>query len=123
MSFDDFGPIHIREVIPKDFYFTQILRNQDKGFLLLIERLILNSECLDEMPASTFRALVNWAAEDLLKESVYSVEDWMELGFHLCKQRWDSSMDWLETQPMSKIKVMLDIVNKFAEAQKKEMSK
>lgn len=115
--------MHIREVIPKDFYFTQILRNQNRGFLLLIERLILNPECLDEIPASIFRSLVNWAAEDLLKESVYSVEDWMELSFHLCKQRWDSSMDWLETQPMSKIKVMLDILNKFAEAQKKELSK
>jgi len=120
---DDFGPVHIREVVPKDFYFTQILRNQDKGFLQLIERLVLNPDCLDNLPASAFRALVNWAAEDLLKESIYSVEEWLELSFHLCKQRWDSSVDWLEAQPMSKIKLMLDIVNKFAEAQKKELSK
>lgn len=123
MWLDDFGPVHIREVIPKDFYFTQILRNQDKGFLQLIERLILNQNCLDNLSASAFRALVNWAAEDLLKESIYSVEEWLELSFHLCKQRWDSSVDWLEAQPMSKIKLMLDIVNKFAEAQKKELSK
>lgn len=123
MWLDGFGPVHIREVIPKDFYFTQILRNQNKSFIPLIERLILNPECLDEISAPCFRAFVNWAADNLLKESVYSAEDWMEIAFHLCKQRWESSIDWLETQPMSKIKLMLDILNKFAEAQKKEMSK
>jgi hypothetical protein len=115
--------VHIREVVPKDFYFTQILRSQDKGFLLLIDRLILNPSCLDEISASKFRAFVEWTAENLLKESVFSVEDWLELSFHLCKQRWDSSVDWLESQPMSKVKAMIDIVNRFAEAQKKEMSK
>lgn len=108
---------------PKDFYFTQILRNQDIGFLPFIERLIQNPECLDELKASEFRAFVNWTAENVLKGMVYSVEDWLEVGFHLCKQRWDSSMEWLENQPMSKIQLMLDILNNFAEAQKKEMSK
>lgn len=123
MSVGDADPVHIREIIPKDFYFTQLLRNQGLGFLQLIDRLILNPECLDTLSAYQFRALVNWAAENLLKESVFGVEEWLEISFHLCKQRWDQSVDWLETQPISKIKVMLDIMNKFAEAQKKEMSK
>jgi hypothetical protein len=47
----------------------------------------------------------------------------MEVSYHLCKQRWDQSMDWLETQPMSKIQTMIEIVKKHAEEQEKQMNK
>jgi hypothetical protein len=47
----------------------------------------------------------------------------MEISFHLCKQRWDQSMDWLETQPISKITLMIDILKQFAEKQEDEMKK
>jgi hypothetical protein len=58
-------------------------------------------------------------SENVLKDNIFLVEDWLELSFHLCKQRWDSSMDWLETQPMSKIHHMSDITKRFAEEQAK----
>jgi hypothetical protein len=41
----------------------------------------------------------------------------------LNKQRWDSGVDWLEQQPMSKIKTMLSINKKVAEQQESEMKK
>ena len=52
-----------------------------------------------------------------------TVEQWMETAFHLCKQRWDSSIDWLETQPVPKILLMIDIVNKFVKEQEEEMKR
>lgn len=52
-----------------------------------------------------------------------SVEAWLETAFHLCKQRWDSSIEWLEIQPVPKILLMVDIVNKFVKEQNDEMKK
>jgi len=59
----------------------------------------------------------------LLNEKILQVENWMEISYHLCKQRWDSSIDWLETQPMSKILMMINIIEKHAEEQEAQMKK
>jgi hypothetical protein len=69
------------------------------------------------------RKAVTWVAETLLDKTILSVENWLEVAYHLCKQRWDSSVDWLETQPMSKINAMIDVVKRHAEEQEKEMKK
>lgn len=61
--------------------------------------------------------------ENLLDGTVYKVENWLELGFHLCKQRWDSTMDWLEEQPISKIQLMVQILKDHNEQQEREMKK
>lgn len=84
-------------------------------------RLIQNQEVLDQLTSSQFRDLANWIADNLLNESVMSPENWMEVAFHLNKQRWDSAIDWLENQPMSKIKLMMEINKKTAEDTQKEM--
>ena len=89
----------------------------------LIERLLLNPEVLDKVPPAQFRRVIRWVTESLLDKTVLSVENWLEVAYHLCKQRWDSSVDWLETQPMSKINAMIEIVKKHAEEQEKEMKK
>jgi hypothetical protein len=89
----------------------------------LIERLLLNEEVLDELPGRDFRKVLIWVVENLLNEKLLTVENWMELCFHLCKQRWDSSMDWLETQPMSKIFLMVDILQKHVERENSEAKK
>jgi hypothetical protein len=118
------GPIfHFREVTPKDFYFAQVLRQTERSQLELIERLLINSEVLEEASSPQTRAVLKWAAETLLNQTVLTVENWLEVAYHLCKQRWDSSVDWLETQPMSKINAMIDIVKRHAEEQEKEMKK
>jgi hypothetical protein len=59
----------------------------------------------------------------LLNESIFSVESWLEVAFHLNKQRWDSGIDWLENQPMSKIKAMIEVNKKVAEQQESQIKK
>jgi hypothetical protein len=118
------GPIfHFREVTPKDFYFAQILRQTERSQLELVERLLINTEVLEEATSFQTRAAMRWAVETLLEQTVLTVENWLEIAFHLCKQRWDSSVDWLEAQAMSKINAMIDIVKRHAEDQEKEMKK
>jgi hypothetical protein len=89
----------------------------------LLERLLLNEETLETCSAQVARQVFNWVSITLLDRTILTVENWLELAYHLCKQRWDSSVDWLETQPMSKINAMIDIVKKHAEEQEKEMKK
>jgi hypothetical protein len=118
------GPFHFRELTPKDFYFAQVLRaKENPNFTPLVLRLLLNSEVLDETPASALRSALKWVGDNVLNEKLLTVENWMEISFHLCKQRWDSSMDWLETQPMSKILLMIDILQKHVERENSEVKK
>jgi hypothetical protein len=89
----------------------------------LIARLVLNPEVLDQYTVDQTKRLFEWATTDLLQEKVLTVENWLEVAFHLCKQRWDSSVDWLELQPISKVFAMLDIVKSHVEAQNDEIKK
>jgi len=120
---ETYGPLHVREIRPKDFYFAQILRSKDSSMTSLVERVILNQEVMDEIPARYFAHHVKWISENVLDQKVLTVENWLEIGFHLCKQRWDQSMDWLENQPMSKIMAMIDIVKRHGEEQEKQAKK
>ncbi len=118
------GPMfHFREVAPKDFYLAQILRQADRSQLEMVERLLLNPETLDEATSQQTRMALKWVIENLLDKTILTVENWLEVAYHLCKQRWDSSIDWLETQPMSKINLMIDIIKRHNEEQEKEMKK
>lgn len=89
----------------------------------LILRVCKNPELFDTLPSKLFKRLTEWAVNNIFEENIFTVENWMEVSFHLCKQRWDSSMDWLEEQPISKIKMMIEINKKFAEQQEDEMKK
>jgi hypothetical protein len=86
-------------------------------------KLLLNSEVLDTTPLSQTQEVFKWISENVLDQNVLTVENWLEVSFHLCKQRWDSSVDWLERQPMSKIQTMIQIVKTHAEEQEKEAKK
>ena len=113
----------LREVCPKDFYLAQILRQREEGYLPLVLRLLLNPEVLDEVTISEARAVIQWMSTTLFDQNILTVENWLEIAYHLCKQRWDSSVDWLETQPMSKIQTMIQIVKNHAEDQENAMKK
>jgi hypothetical protein len=91
--------------------------------LEILSRLILDEEGLEELTVGETRAVFNWAMENILSEKIMTVEQWMETAFHLCKQRWDSSMDWLEQQPVPKILLMIEIINAHAKAQEAAMKK
>jgi len=76
-----------------------------------------------DMKVDVFRQLMNWFAKEILEGKLMDVYQFLEIAFHLCKQRWDSSVDWIEQQPMSKVLTMVDISSKFAEKQNAEMKK
>ena len=66
---------------------------------------------------------MDWVMKELINEKVMRLEQWLEMAFHLCKQRWDDSVEWLEVQPMSKILLMGRVVSKFVAEQNREMKK
>jgi len=117
----------LREIIPKDFYAIQILQNNQETQSLIVShlmsRLILNPESTETLNVKQTQKLYDWAAENLLSERIMAVESWLEMAFHLCKQRWDSSIEWLETQPVPKLLLMVDIINKFVKEQEAEMKR
>lgn len=78
---------------------------------------------MDEATAFQTRKAIKWAVDTLIDQTILTLENWLEVAYHLCKQRWDESIEWLETQPMSKINLMIDIVKKHADEQEKEMKK
>ena len=118
------GPtFHFREVTPKDFYLAQVLRQAERTQLELVERILVDPTVLDEATSAQTRQAVKWAIDTLLDKTILTLENWLEVAYHLCKQRWDDSIEWLETQPMSKINLMIEIVKKHAEEQEKEMKK
>ena len=88
-----------------------------------MERLLLNEEVLDHATYKQTETALRWVADNILVGKILTVENWLEVAYHLCKQRWDSSVDWLENQPMSKINAMISIVEKHADRQEKEMKK
>lgn len=89
----------------------------------LVKRLVLNIEVVNELPGPVFKKFMNWVIENILEGNILTVDNWLEVSFHLCKQRWDQSMDWLETQPMSKIRAMIDILERHVEAEKDAMKR
>lgn len=114
---------HLRELRPRDFYFAQILRQQERTVFELARRLILNEEVFDKATLKQTRAVLDWAIQNLLENNIFTVENWLELAYALCRQRWDQSVDWMEMQPMSKIHTMIEVVKKSVEEQEKAHKK
>jgi hypothetical protein len=108
---------------PRDFYLAQILRESESSHFDLVQRLLLNVETFMDLPLKVAKLILNWTMENIIENRMMTVENWMETSFHLCKQRWDPAMDWLEEQPMSKIMTMISIQEKFAEKQEKDAKK
>ncbi len=123
MNFGGDVSIHVREVCPKDFYFAQTLRNKESGLIPLVSRLVQNPDDLVYFSLPQTEKIFKWVGEELINEKILTVENWLEVSFHLCKQRWDSTVDWLEKQPMSKILQMISILEDFAEKQQQEIKK
>ncbi len=116
-------PVHVRDIVPKDFIFARILQDKGLSAMGLLVRLVRNPESLESLSSTNFRALYKWVSDNILNESILTPESWMEVSFHLNKQRWDSGIDWLEAQPMSRIKRMIEINQKVAEQQQDVIKK
>lgn len=78
---------------------------------------------LDSIPSKYIKPLSEWLGPTILTEKVMKVEQWLEMAFHLCKQRWDTSIEWLEQQPVSKILLMAKIQSDFATKQNEEIKR
>lgn len=122
--------LKIRELTPKDFYFVSLIQNDYPSMSSLVFNLMLLQKLtgatmdeIDYIPVPYLARLFDWISKEILEEKVMSVEQWLSLAFHLCKQRWDQSIDWLENQPVSKISLMLKIQSEFIEKEREEMKK
>ena len=119
----------IREVQPRDFYWFTLVENDypdldpTARLLLSLAVLLEGEEFLDLIPVAVLPPLLKWMGDTLLEERVMTITSWLETAFHLQKQRWDDSIDWLEQQPMSKILLMTSVQGKFCEEQEREMKK
>ena len=80
----------------------------------------MSDEDLEILPARYVKVIAEWMGPTLLQEKVMKVEQWLEMAFHLCKQRWDSSVEWLESQPITKILLMAHLQSVFVEKQNEE---
>ena len=117
----------MRELRPKDFYFFSLIENdypditQNHLIILVIMRLCdLTEDDLLKIPSRYIEPLARWMGTEILEEKVMRLDQWLEMAFHFCKQRWDQSLGWLEDQPISKILVMAKILTDFVEKQNNE---
>ena len=130
MVVDDRVSFVFREVCPKDFYWFTLLDNDYSELtaahktLLIISLLSSEGEALlDRIPAKSLSPIIHWMNKNLLEERIMPLDQWLTTAFHLQKQRWDESISWLETQPMSKVLLMMSIQGKFNQDQEREMKK
>ena len=119
-----------RDIIPKDFYWFQLCENDfpDLGtslqFLLILCLLLDGDESiLQQVKKRHVGPLSWWIGNEILNEKVMKLDDWYKMSFHLCKQRFDSTMEWLEEQPMPKVMLMLNTLTAFNKEQEREMRK
>lgn len=82
-----------------------------------------DEEDLMLVPKRDVGVLIWWLSSNLLDEKIMKLDQWYETAFHLCKQRFDMTMDWMESQPVSKVLLMTQVVTKFAKEQEREMKK
>ena len=130
MTIDKGVTVLIREPIPKDYYWFATLENDFPDLRPVVGNLLTLAvlldgrvEDLDRIPKSAVSVLIWWMSKNLLQEKIMKLEQWYETAFHLCKQRFDVTMDWLEQQPVPKILLMTRVLTKFATEQQREMRK
>lgn len=121
-----------REICPRDFYWFSLVENDYPDiaaplFMVLVMALLLDIEEDDERLTSVPKRMIGpifwWISKELMNEKLMKLDQWFKLSFHLCKQRWDSSVDWFEDQPMSKILLMTKVMTDYADEQNREMKK
>jgi hypothetical protein len=78
---------------------------------------------LFHIPAGMIEVLIWWVQKNILEEKVMQLKDWFNLVFHLQKQRWGTDMDWIESQPMPKVLLMLDTQSSYNREQDMEAKK
>ena len=121
------GPVRFRDLTPKDLYYIQVLQNEklpdSEVAIAMVTRVLLEEEPLEQLSVFETRKAFEWVAENVLAARVMTVESWLQTAFHLCNQRWDSSIEWMETLPVPKILLMVEILNQHVKAEEAAMKK
>lgn len=119
--------IVVREIKPKDFYFFSLIENDFPDIttnhlvILIIMRLSgMTEDDLSVVPSKYVQPLSEWLGPNIIEGKVMKLDQWLEMAFHFCKQRWDNSIDWFEEQPISKILLMAKILSDFVDKQNEE---
>lgn len=110
---DERDPLHVREITPKDFYTAAALQDQNASLEPLLVQLILNPEVLESYTIRETREFVRWISRNEIHENIMDIDKWLDLALYLGRGKWDSSLDWLEAQPFSKIQVFLEASNSY----------
>ena len=122
----------LREVCPRDFYWFALVENDfpdlDPRHLYLLIMVLLTDASdddhqLDLVPGKCLSPLIWWIQKNLIEEKVMSLDCWRTSAYHLSKQRWDDSVEWMEHQPMSKVLLMMNIHRKYVDDYNKEMKR
>jgi hypothetical protein len=119
-------------VIPKDFYFLAYIEDELKDdvsdiekSLMLLSRLVVDDDAssLATIPLYLYGSLSKVVGKEVMNEKMMTPNQWLEVAFHLNKQRWDDSLDYIEQQPMSKIITMMQVMADYGEKMRKEMDR
>ena len=115
---------------PRDFYWFALLENEFSDANPVVTNLqtlaiLMEGDETDLLyiPKRSIAPLLWWMSKNLLDEKVMKLDQWYETAFHLCKQRFDTTLEWMETQPISKILLMVQVITKYAKEQEREMRK
>ena len=130
MTIDGKVTVLVRELCPRDYYWFATLENDFPDINPVVGNLLTLSvvldgrvEDLDQIPKTCVTPLIWWMTDNIFDEKVMKLEQWYETAFHLCKQRFDVTMDWLEQQPVPKILLMTRVLTKYSQEQAREMKK
>ncbi|ATW62764.1 hypothetical protein SCBWM1_gp80 [Synechococcus phage S-CBWM1] len=114
VSFDpDREPIHVRELIPKDFYLVASLHDSDQDCYPLLIRLILNPEVLENYTVQETRRLMRWIRKNQIDGNLYEISAWNLMALSLLGGESFVGMEWLESLPMSRITIMMEAKKEY----------
>lgn len=121
--------LSLREIRPSDFYLISSWRKDGipetriRFKILLLLSLGEFRAFLKNASAKEAMSLLKWLQEELLDGQLMEPKNWLELAYVLSKERWNSSLDWLESQPISKVLAMYDVSLDCYEKQKAAMKR
>lgn len=101
--------LKFRVLTPKDFYQIEYFELNPCDILGL---LCDNQDVYNSLPLRIYFKLYTILERELLYGRIYGVKDWLDSAFYLLGKKWDSNLDWLESQPIDKVIVMIEILNK-----------
>lgn len=99
----------IRELCIKDYYIGDEIELHSFEYFYTLFSKCCKSHNVDELSLKTIKPILNWFIENLY--SNINLNDWYKTSYFLLRGRWGSDLDWLESQPMSRLLKMIEMMN------------